>query len=186
MAEQSGREERINQRIFQRMDNSEYQYSSRVDPHWGYSAVYAFHPKHGHVGVMHWNNHDGDTSLLRIMPGHENLGVGLGMYAHALTMAARTNTAPPTHSDLMTDASIGVLKKVDPNHDFSDVENGGRRLEFNGERTTSAITRAAGADLMGTCSHCAGAGKIVKNYTAPTPELIPCPTCGGKVQEINE
>ena len=182
MAEQSGREERINQRVFQRMDNSEYQYSSRVDPHWGYSAVYAFHPKHGHVGVMQWNNHTGETDLLRIMPGHENLGVGLGMYAHAITMAARTSTEPPTHSDYMTDASIGVLKKMKPEHDFSDVENGGRRLHHAGTRTTNALNQAAQQDLSGTCPHCAGAGEVVKNYTATTPELIPCPSCGGKVK----
>jgi len=125
------REERVNKLIFKRMDNSPYTYSYKPKSNdwWDTGAtVHAHHPKHGIVGRLEWEPDTGEVGMLAVASGHENLGVGLGMYGHAIGEAYKNNIKPPSYSNEMTGASIGVTKKVHPDYDFSKVDYLGKRL----------------------------------------------------------
>ena len=181
------RDEKVNQRIFQRMDNSPYEYQSYVNKdanggqHRGH--VFAYHPKHGYVGEMSWDGRDGEVMMLKVHPEHENLGVGMGMYAHAITMAARTNMRQPTHSDMMTGASVGVTKKLHPENTLKNVDVIGKRLPWFSSDAESLNYYGNGL-AAGNCQNCGGGGKVVKNYFNPS--MVECPTCEGSGRKVEQ
>ena len=180
------REEKLNQRIFQRMDNSPYEYQSYINKN-TYSGrpsahVFAYHPKHGYVGEMSWDGQDGEVSMLKVHPDHANLGVGMGMYAHAITMAAKTDISQPTHSDMMTSASVGVTRKLHPEHSFTDVNEFAKKLPWFSDDAES-LNRFGVGLAADNCQNCGGNGKVVKNYFNPS--MVDCPTCAGSGKKGN-